>query len=84
MTNSIICLSVQVAICSRHGHIRLYDTREGKRRPVSELEWPEDCGPVANSVLCTVTDKTVAVGTSGGLLGLWDFRTAAGYRDRMP
>jgi len=72
----------EVAICSRHGHIRLYDIREGsrRRRPVSSLEWPEDCGPVANSAMCRVTDKTVAVGTSGGLLGLWDFRTSAGYR----
>ena len=34
----------QVCVVSRHSHVRLYDTREGgqQRRPVRELEFPEE------------------------------------------
>ena len=34
----------QVCAVSRHSHVRLYDTREGEkqRRPVRELEFPEE------------------------------------------
>jgi len=69
-----------VTICSRHGHIRAYDLREGgPRRPVTQLTWPQDCGPVANSALCSLDPNRIAVGTSGGLLGLWDLRAGKGY-----
>merc|ERR1712173_204770 len=64
---------------TRHGQVRLYDTRTGKRRPVTELTWDKE--DVANTALAPVTDsQQVIVGTNTGTMGLWDFRAGQGYR----
>jgi len=67
-----------VAVCSRHGQIRLYDLRTEKRRPVMELCWDEE--QVANTAIASVEEQQVIVGTSGGKMGLWDFRAGQGYK----
>jgi len=67
-----------VAACSRHGQIRLYDLRTDKRRPVMDLNWGEE--QAANTAIASVEEQQVIVGTSGGKLGLWDFRAGQGYR----
>ena len=59
--------------------MRLYDTRTGKRRPVTELTWDKE--DVANTALAPVADtQQVIVGTNTGTMGLWDFRAGQGYR----
>ena len=59
--------------------MRLYDTRTGKRRPVTELTWDKE--DVANTALAPVTDtQQVIVGTNTGTMGLFDFRAGQGYR----
>jgi len=67
-----------IAVCSRHGQIRLYDQRTEKRRPVAELKWEEE--QVANTAITRVEENQVIVGTSAGEMGLWDFRVGQGYR----
>ena len=68
-----------VCVATRHGQVRLYDTRTGKRRPVTELTWDKE--DVANTALAPVTDtQQVIVGTNTGTMGLWDFRAGQGYR----
>jgi len=67
-----------VAVCSRHGQVRLYDRRTDKRRPVMELNWGEE--QMANTAITSVEEQQVIVGTSAGKLGLWDFRVGQGYR----
>ena len=44
-----------VAVCSRHGQIRLYDLRTEKRRPVMELCWDEE--QVANTAIASVEEQ---------------------------
>ena len=64
---------------TRHGQVRLYDTRTGQRRPVTELTWDKD--NVANTALAPVTEtQQVIVGTNTGTMGLWDWRVGQGYR----
>eukprot|EP00090_Calanus_glacialis_P041497 TRINITY_DN7337_c0_g1_i1.p1 TRINITY_DN7337_c0_g1~~TRINITY_DN7337_c0_g1_i1.p1 ORF type:complete len:434 (-),score=152.92 TRINITY_DN7337_c0_g1_i1:44-1345(-) len=67
-----------VAVCSRHGQIRLYDLRTDKRRPVMELGWGEE--QVANTAITSVEEQQVIVGTSAGKMGLWDFRVGQGFK----
>lgn len=69
------------ALCSRHGDIRLYDTR-AQRRPVVELGWAgEESAPPACTAIAAVGDHQVVIGTSTGQLGLFDWRAGAGsYR----
>ena len=67
-----------VAVCSKHGQIRLYDMRTEKRRPVMELGWDED--QVANTAINSVEEQQVIVGTSAGKMGLWDFRVGQGFK----
>ena len=68
-----------VCVSTRHGQVRLYDTRTGKRRPVTELTWDKE--DVANTALAPVTDtQQVIVGTNTGTMGLFDFRAGQGYR----
>ena len=67
-----------VAVCSKHGQIRLYDMRTEKRRPVMELSWDKD--QVSNTAINSVEEQQVIVGTSAGKMGLWDFRVGQGYK----
>ena len=67
-----------VAVTSRHGQTRLYDLRSGQRRPAGEVSWEEE--GVANTAIARQEEHQVIVGTSAGLLGLWDLRAGQGYR----
>ena len=68
-----------VAVTSRHGQTRLYDLRSGQRRPQHEVSWEEKEGGVANTAIARLEQHQVIVGTSAGLLGLWDLRAGEGY-----
>ena len=76
---SDLCWTGQTTVCitSRHGQTRLYDTRSGRRRPVSEVRWEEE---TAGTALARVGEQQVIVGTNTGLLALWDLRAGQGYR----
>jgi len=67
-----------VAVCSKHGQIRLYDMRTQQRKPVMELGWDEE--QVANTAINSVEEQQVIVGTSAGKMGLWDFRVGQGFK----
>merc|ERR1711874_31931 len=73
--------SQTVATCSRHGHIRLYDTRSSssRRRPVSQLTWTEKGEDLALTAIAATQDTNqVLVGSAQGKVGLWDFRKGVG------
>lgn len=71
--------TTSLVTCSRHGHIRLYDTRSGKRRPVLQLEWMEKGEMEACTAIAASNDENqVIVGSSQGKLALWDFRKGKG------
>ncbi len=60
-----------IAITSRHGHLRLYDTRGQQRRPVIGLEWKDE---VLTAIGSTPVAEDVLVGTAAGHLALYDLR----------
>jgi ribosome biogenesis protein NSA1 len=61
-----------VAIASRHGFLRLYDTREDNRnRPVINMTF---CDHPIMSISPTCNNRQVIVGSSQGKVGLVDIR----------
>ena len=61
----------KVATVSRHGHIRLYDTKGHQRRPVLSMEWPDE---VLTAVSSTPCDHDILVGTATGHIAHYDIR----------
>jgi len=61
----------QVALVSRHGHVRLYDTRKGQRRPVINMAWQDE---VLTAVSSTPCDYEIIVGTAAGHVAQYDLR----------
>ena len=61
----------KVAIVSRYGHIRLYDTKGNQRRPVMSMEWPDE---VLTAVSSTPCEHDILVGTSSGHIAQFDIR----------
>jgi len=59
----------KVSCVSKHGHIRLYDTRCGQRRPVMATQW-QDEAPVSVAAL---DDHKLVVGSGTGKLALVDW-----------
>jgi len=61
-----------VAIASRHGHLRLYDSRvDNRNRPVVNMEF---CDHPLMSIAPTRNDRQVIVGSAKGRVGLMDIR----------
>jgi len=70
----------KVATVSRHGHIRLYDTKGHQRRPVLSMEWPDE---VLTAVSSTPCDHDILVGTATGHIAHYDIRmTHKGMRGK--
>ena len=61
----------RIAVVSRYGHIRLYDTRGNQRRPVLAMEWPDEILTAASS---TSTEHEIIVGSSTGFIAQYDLR----------
>ena len=61
----------KIAITSRYGHIRLYDTKGSQRRPVLNLEWPEE---ILTAVTSTSNANEIIVGSSTGFIAQYDLR----------
>ena len=61
----------KIAVVSRYGHIRLYDTRGNQRRPVLAMEWPDEILTAASS---TSTEHEIIVGSSTGFIAQYDLR----------
>jgi len=61
-----------VAVASRHGFLRLYDTKvDNRNRPVIDMTF---CDHPLMSISSTRNDRQVVVGTSQGKVGLVDLR----------
>lgn len=65
------CSPDQIAIVTRYGHIRLYDTRGQQRRPVLGLEWKDE---VLTAASATPVAHEILVGTASGHIGHYDLR----------
>jgi len=61
----------RVAVTTRHGHVRLYDPLSGARKPVVNVQVPEQSLTCMSNAL---KDNHVIVGSGGGQMNLVDLR----------
>ena len=61
----------QVAVVSKHGHVRLYDLKGNQRRPIMNLTWEEEA---LSAITATPNPNEVMVGTTTGHISQYDLR----------
>lgn len=75
------CSKDKVATVTRYGHVRLYDTKGNQRRPVMNLDWPEQ---VLTTISSTPDENSILVGTSSGHIAQFDLRmTHKGMKNKF-
>lgn len=63
--------STKVAVCTRYGHVRVYDPSMPQRRPVLNMDFPEQS---LTALAVTNRDHHVVVGSTKGKIMLIDLR----------
>lgn len=63
--------SDKVGAVTRYGHVRLYDTKTGQRRPVLSIDWPDQ---VLTATCATQSSNEILVGSASGQIAQFDIR----------
>ena len=65
------CSRDKLVTVTRYGHVRLYDTKGQQRRPVLNMDWPDQ---VLTAVSSTCYEHEIVIGTATGQIASFDIR----------